>query len=85
MKDDKITDINEYAAYWKRRAEEDYEAVWGKSTVIPKAADALSCFWYVESHTSKELKFKFSFDKPDSVSSGSFGQDQIIVDIKDLD
>jgi len=70
----KRVDVNEYARLLKQEEDElGYEAVWGRTASVPTEADNLSSFWYVESHTSLELKFKFEFDKPDSVSSGSYG------------
>ena len=68
----------------RRLAEEDYEREWGSKLKIPTAADGLGCFWYVEHHTATEIKFKFDFDSPNSVSSGAYGQDEIMVKIKDL-
>ena len=51
--------MNNYAAFLKQIAAEDKNSVWGDNNAVPKAADALSCFWYVKSHTSQEIKFKF--------------------------
>ena len=66
-------------------AEEDYEREWGRSNQkTPTFADELGCFWYVQDHTATEIKFKFDFDSPNSVSSGAYGQDEITVKINDL-
>lgn len=77
--------LNEYAKELIEQADKDYEKVWPKAKKVPSKADDLSCFWYVESQSPTEIKFKFEFDKPDSVSSGSYGSDQVIVKIKNLD
>jgi hypothetical protein len=59
--------------------------VWGSAEKLPTKADELSSYWYVQSHTETEIIFKFDFDNPDQVSSGSYGSDEVTVLIKDLD
>lgn len=48
---------------------ENFDEVWGDITEkIPTESDKLSSYWYVADHLSDEIKFKFEFDSPDSVS-----------------
>ena len=44
----------------------------------------MSSSWYLVSHEKQEIKFKFEFDNPDSVSSTTYGSDKLEMDIKNL-